>query len=199
MHIGYFSLIQASMARNLAAVLAALALAGCSTVTLISDYDAETDKQLTALQQSLDGFISKMTAETPKWDKQKRSAKNAYAAQKKFYTEFDEKLRLLEFRVQSIPKNSKTEKLVSDIRTSVLLGEADEKRCEEENAGKGIVLKDGEETRLSSLQALHCLEVNKTEGPRRAALEIAQANINQVIRSALALELAKKQGGESNK
>ncbi len=188
-----------TFAKLLAAGLTALLLAGCSTVTLISDYDAETDKQLTALQQSLDGFVSKMTAETPKWDKQKRSAKNSYSAQKKFYSDFDEKLRLLEFRVQSIPKNSKTEKLVSDIRTSVLLSEADEKRCEEENSGKGIVLKDGEETKLNSLQALHCLEVNKTEGPRRAALEIAQININQVIRSALALELAKKQGTESNK
>ena len=186
-------------ARYLASGIATFLFVGCSTVTLISDYDAETDKQLTALQQSLDGFISKMTAETPKWDKQKRSPKNSYAAQKKFYADFDEKLRLLDFRVQSIPKNSKTEKLVSDIRTSVLLNEADEKRCEEDNSGKGIVLKDGEETKLNSLQSIHCLEINKTEGPRRAVLEIAQTNINQVIRSALALELAKKQGTESNK
>lgn len=185
--------------RLLAAAAMALLLGACSTVTLISDYDAETDKQLTALQQSLDSFISKMTAETPKWDKQKRSAKNSYAAQKKFYADFDEKLRLLEFRTQSIPKNSKTEKLVSDIRTSVLLSEADEKRCEEDNSGKGIILKDGEETKLNSLQAIHCLELNKTEGPRRAVLEIAQVNVNQVIRAALASELAKKQGTEANK
>lgn len=188
-----------ALTKLLVAGLTSLLLAGCSTVTLISDYDAETDKQLVALQQSLDGFVSKMTAETPKWDKQKRSAKNSYSAQKNFYSDFDEKLRLLEFRVQSIPKNSKTEKLVSDIRTSVLLSEADERRCEEENSGKGIVLKDEEETKLNSLQAIHCLEINKTEGPRRAALEIAQININQVIRSALTLELAKKQGTESNK
>ncbi len=177
----------------------AFSLFGCSTVTLISGYDADTDKQLTALQQSIEGFISKMTAETPKWDKQKRSAKNTYAAQKTFYSEFDGKLRALEFRVQSIPKNSKTEKLVADIRSAVLLGEGDERRCEEENSGNGIILRDGEETKLSSLQALHCLEKNKTEGPRRSALEIAQANINQVIRAALALEVAKKQGTESNK
>lgn len=174
-------------------------LSACTTVTLISDYDEQTDKQLTALQQASDTFITGMLAETPKWDKQKRSVKNTYATQKKFYADFDEKLRALEFRVQSIPKNGKTQKLVSDIRSVVLLSESEEQRCEEENGGNGIVLKDGEETSLGSLQALHCLEGNKTRGPRRTALELAQRNINQVIGAALALEVAKKQGLEGNK
>jgi len=179
--------------------VAAVALVGCSTMTIISDYDPDTDKQLTGLQQSVDVFISSMTSEIPKWDKQKRSAKNAYSAKKQFYNDFDEKLRLLEFRVQSIPKNSKTQKLVSDIRASVLFDENDERRCEEENGGNGMILKEGEETKLNSLQALHCLDKNKNEGPRRMALEIAQRNINQVVGAALALEVAKKQGTESNK
>jgi hypothetical protein len=176
------------------AMLVTLAV-GCSTTLLISDYDVDTDKQLTALQQSSDAFTSKLLAEIPKWEKSKRSPKNSYESQKKFYTEFDEKLRLIEFRVQSIPKNLKTQRLVSDIRDAVLLKEEDEKICEEQ----GLTAKEGEETRLTSLQALHCLKENKAEGPRRSALEISQRTVNQVIGAALALELAKKQGTESNK
>jgi hypothetical protein len=164
---------------------------GCSTVTLISDYDDETDKQLTALQQSTDTFITKMLAEIPKSQKAARSPKNAYDAQKTFYTEFDEKLRKLEFRVQSFPKNSKTQKLVSDIRAAVLLREEEEESCEK----TGILDAD----KSSSLQALHCLAENKAQGPRRLSLEVNQRNVNQVIGAALALELAKKQGSESNK
>lgn len=168
---------------------------GCSGVTLISDYDPDTDKQLTALQQSTDAFITKMTAEIPKWEKGKKSPKNAYDSQKKFYADFDEKLRQLEFRVQSIPKNSKTQKLVADIRSAVLLPEAQEKMCEEE----GLLVKEGEETEFTSLQSLHCLRENKAQGPSRRSLEISQRNINQIIGAALALEVAKKQGTESNK
>ena len=170
-------------------------ITGCSSLTLISDYDAETDKQLTALQQFTDAFVSKMLAEIPKWDKGKKSAKNAYDSQKTFYREFDNKLRLLEFRVQSIRKNSKTQKLVSYIRDAVLLRDEHEKQCEEE----GLVIKDGEETKYTSLQSLHCLKDNKAQGPSRLSLEINQRNINQVIGAALALEVAKKQGVESNK
>ena len=175
--------------------LATAIVTGCSTITLISDYDADTDKQLTALQQSTDAFTSKMMAEIPKWDKGKKSPKNSYDSQKKFYAEFDEKLRLLEFRVQSIPKNSQTKKLVSDIRAAVLLQDEQEKQCEE----GGLTLKDGEEARFSSLQSIHCLKENKATGPSRTALEISQRNVNQIIGAALALEVAKKQGAESNK
>jgi len=170
-------------------------LTSCSTVMLISDYDADTDKQLSALQQSTDIFISRMTAEIPKWERTKRSEKNSYDAQKKFYSEFDDKLRLLEFRVQSIPKNSKTQKLVADIRAAVLLPDSQQKQCEQE----GLVIKEGEETQFNSLQSMHCLQENKAAGPSRMALEISQRNINQVIGAALALEVAKKQGTEVNK
>lgn len=170
-------------------------LASCAPVMLISDYDADTDKQLSALQQSTDIFISKMTAEIPKWERTKRSEKNSYDTQKKFYSEFDDKLRLLEFRVQSIPKNSKTQKLVADIRAVVLLPDSLQKQCEQE----GLVIKEGEKTQFNSLQSMHCLQENKAAGPSRMALEISQRNINQVIGAALALEVAKKQGTEVNK
>ena len=170
-------------------------LTSCSTVMLISDYDADTDKQLSALQQSTDIFISRMTAEIPKWERTKRSEKNSYDVQKKFYSEFDDKLRLLEFRVQSIPKNSKTQKLVADIRAAVLLPDNLAKQCEQE----GLVIKEGEETQFNSLQSMHCLQENKAAGPSRMALEISQRNINQVIGAALTLEVAKKQGTEVNK
>lgn len=180
-----------SALRVLTVALIVAVSASCSTVTLISDYDDETDKQLTALQQSTDTFITKMLAEIPKSQKAGKSPKNSYDAQKKFYTDFDEKLRKLEFRVHSFPKNSKTQKLVSDIRAAVLLREEQEEECEK----TGILDADKSE----SLQALNCLAENKAQGPSRRSLEVSQRNVNQVIGAALALELAKKQGSESNK
>ncbi|HEX9396362.1 MAG TPA: hypothetical protein VF943_06415 [Burkholderiales bacterium] len=170
-------------------------VSGCSTVTLISDYDPDTDKQLTALYQSTDAFISKLKVEISKWDKERKSPQNSYDTHKKFYADFDEKLRFLEFRVQSIPKNTKTQKLVADIRTAVLLRDEQEKQCEE----GGLVIKVDEETSLASLQSIHCLRENKANGPSRKSLEISQRNINQIIGAALALEIGKKQGSESNK
>lgn len=187
--------IASSAIQKTLVAFALVILTSCSTVTLISDYDADTDKQLSALQQSTDIFISRMTAEIPKWERTKRSEKNSYDTQKKFYSEFDDKLRLLEFRVQSIPKNSKTQKLVTDIRAAVLLPDNLAKQCEQE----GLVIKEGEETQFNSLQSMHCLQENKAAGPSRMALEISQRNINQVIGAALALEVAKKQGTEVNK
>lgn len=191
MQISLLSSIRRTHWANLFLTVLALFATGCSTVTLISDYDSDTDKQLTALQQSTDIFITKMLAELPKAQKQSRSAKNSYDVQKQFYTAFDEKLRTLEFRVQSVPKNSTTQKLVADIRQATLLREDEEEACEK----TGILDVD----KAASLQSIHCLPENKKEGPRRSSLEIAQRNINQVIGAALALELAKKQGTESNK
>lgn len=170
--------------RFLLALLAAIALSACTTVTLISDYDEQTDKSLSALQQSTDAFFTKLLAELPKKQKDARSEKNAYKAHEKFYTDLEEQLRKIEFRVQSIPKNGKSIKLVSDIRL-VLLSSDDEKiQCTENG---------------SSLQDLHCMPESKERGPLRKSLEIAQRNINQTIGAALTLELAKKQGLESNK
>lgn len=159
-------------------------LAACATVTLISDYDEQTDKSLTTLQQATDSFFSKLLAELPKKKSNVRSEKNAYKAHERFYVDVDDQLRKIEFRVQSIPKNGKSIKLVSDIRRVLLSSENEAVQCTENGA---------------SLQDLHCMEESRSGGPTRGSLEIAQRNVNQVIGAALALELAKKQGLESNK
>lgn len=152
--------------------LVAINLSACTSVQLISYYDEPTDKALTALQQSTDDFIAKLIENA-------QSEKNAFQKHENFYKEVDKQLRRLEFRVSSIPKNSKTKKLVKNIRDAIL--------------GEGKCTKDG-----ASLRDLHCLPENTTKGPSKLALEISRRNVNQTIGAALALELAKKQGTEKN-
>ena len=162
-------------ARSLSVLLVAATLitSACSTIRLISDYDEPTDKALMALQQSTDEFITKLIANAP-------SEENAFEKHKEFYEDADKEIRRLEFRVASVPRNDSTKRLVSNIRASIL--------------GEGKCTTDG-----TSLRDLHCFPANLARGPSRAALEISQRNVNQTIGAALALELAKKQGLESNK
>ena len=152
--------------------LAVVLTASCA-VRLISTYDELTDTSLTSVQQKTDDFVAALEENHGK-------AAASFASAEKFYDEIDGDLRRLEFRVASIPKNSHSEKLVSDIR-AVILGKSD---C----SANGTSLRD-----------LHCLGENKATGPSVAALEIARRNINTTISAALKLELAKKQGTETDK
>jgi len=145
---------------------------GCSGVRLISDYDDTTDKALTQLQQTTDDFITKLVGAAG-------TDANAFAKHKEFYDNADQQLRRIEFRVNSIPHNTATIKLVSDIRKVLL--------------GSDACSPDG-----TSLRDLHCLSANQATGPSKTALQIAQRNINQTIGAALSLELAKKQGLAQN-
>jgi hypothetical protein len=162
-------------ASNRYLLLAALvwSLSACSGVKLISDYDEPTDKALTALQQSTDDFLAKLIKEAP-------SEANAFEKHKAFYDDLDQQLRRLEFRVASIPKNSRTQTLVSNSRSTIL--------------GEGKCTAEG-----GSLRDLHCIPSAAARGPSRTALEIARRNVNQTIGAALALELAKRQGLEQNR
>lgn len=147
-----------------------LLVSACTSVRLISDYDEATDKALTALQRSTDDFITKLIANA-------NTENNAFEIHEAYYNELDQELRSLEFRVSSIPQNSKTEKLISNIRASIL--------------GDGKCTKSG-----ISLRDLHCLPNSSSMGPSKEALAISQQSINSTIRAALALELAKKHGLE---
>lgn len=149
-----------------------LLVSACTSVRLISEYDEPTDKALTALQKSTDDFITELIANV-------NTDTNAFGKHDQFYNQVDQKLRSLEFRVSSIPKNSKTMKLVANIRASIL--------------GEGKCTKEG-----NSLRDLHCLPANAARGPSKRALELSLINVNQTIRAALALELAKKHGLRSN-
>ena len=166
-------IIQALRTRALAILLAlvATALTGCQGVSLISSYDEPTDKALTALQQSSDNFLTKMIEKAPSPD-------NSYDKHRGFYEDADQQLRRIEFRVAALPKNSQTQKLVTDIRAAIL--------------GEGKCTAEG-----ASLRDLHCIPSNLSNGPSKRSLEIAKQSINQTIHAALALELAKKQGLES--
>ena len=153
-------------------VLGVFALSGCSGIMLVSDYDPETDKSLTALQQQVDDFIESLETISG-------TDAAAFAEHESVYQGLDRDLRRIEFRVASIPKNSHTVRLVADVRGAVL--------------GKGLCSTEG-----TSLKDLHCIPSNADKGPSKAALVVAQRNINQTISAALNLELAKKQGLESN-
>jgi hypothetical protein len=159
--------------RLLLACAAAALLAACAGLGRISDYDEPTDRALTALHQHTDDFLVLLIAKAP-------SDANAFAKHQAFYDEADQRLRRLEFRVASIPKNGKTVKLMENVRAS-LLGEG---QC----SAEGTSLKD-----------LHCMPENLAKGPSKTALQIARRNVNQTIGAALALELAKKHGIEQNK
>jgi len=93
-----------------------------------------------------------------------------------FYDEIDKDLRALEFRVNSIPDNSRTVELVKNIRRVIL---------ESENKDEPTSLKD-----------IHMLKQNKEKGIDKSTLEVTRRNINQTISAALSLEIAKKRGSE---
>ena len=155
------------------AVLCSILLAGCAEVKLISDYDEVTDKSLTTIQQKTDDFIETLIT-------QSGTNKAAFSKHQDFYSDIDQQLRRLEFRVNSIPRNDKTIDLFKKIRL-VILGEG---KC---TAGG------------TSLRDLHCTPANKGKGPSAIALAICRLNVNQTISAALSLELAKKQGLGQNR
>ena len=155
------------------AILCAILLAGCAGIKPVSDYDEVTDKSLTTIQEKTDDFIETLIT-------QSGTNKAAFSKHQAFYSDIDQQLRRLEFRVNAIPKNDKTIDLVKKIRMVIL--------------GTGKCMADG-----TSLRDLHCMPGSKDKGPSAKALEISRRNVNQTISAALSLELAKKQGLEQNK
>ena len=154
-------------------ILCAILLTGCAEVKLTSDYDEVTDKSLMTIQQKTDDFIETMMT-------QAGTKKAAFSKHQDFYSDIDQQLRRLEFRVNAVPRNDKTIDLVKKIRL-VILGEG---KCTAEG---------------SSLRDLHCMPANKDKGPSAIALAISRLNVNKAISAALSLELSKKQDVGQNK
>jgi len=147
-------------------------LASCADIRIVSDYDEETAKSLTSLEQTTDDFIVAL-------EKVVGTPDGAFDKHAAFYDGVDRDLRRLEFRVNAIPKNNHTQMLVKDIRAAIL--------------GAGACDETG-----TSLRDLHCLPASRARGPSKTALELSRRNVNQTISAALSLELAKKQGLEHN-
>jgi len=155
------------------AILCAILLAGCAGAKLVSDYDEVTDKSLMTIQQKTDDFIETLIT-------QSGTKKAAFGKHQDFYSDIDQQLRRLEFRVNAIPGNDKTIGLVKKIRLVIL--------------GEGKCTADG-----ASLRDLHCMPANKVKGPSGISLAICRLDINKAISVALSLELAKKQDGGPNR
>jgi hypothetical protein len=155
------------------AILCAILLAGCAGARLISDYDEVTDRRLTTIQEKTDDFIELLIA-------QSGTKKAAFSKHQDFYSDINQQLRRLEFRVNAIPKNEKTIDLVKKIHLAIL--------------GEGQCSAAG-----NSLRDLHCTPANKIKGPSATALATCRLNINQTISAALSLEIAKRQDAGQNK
>jgi hypothetical protein len=155
------------------AILCTILLAGCARAKLISDYDQVTDKSLMTIQEKTDDFIETLIA-------QSGTKKAAFSKHQDFYSDIDQQLRRLEFRVNAIPGNDKTIDLVKKIRLAIL--------------GEGNCTVEG-----NSLRDLHCTPANKVKGPTASALANCRLNVNKTISAALSLEVSKKQGAGQNK
>lgn len=81
--------------------LLALALAGCASVKLISDYDEETDRGITAFQKKIEGQLVFL-------ERHIGTDKAAYAANVGFYDEARVDLRALRVRAAALPQNTIT-------------------------------------------------------------------------------------------
>jgi hypothetical protein len=154
------------------AILCAILLAGCAGAKLISDYDEVTDKSLMTIHQKTDDFIETLLT-------QSGTNKAAFSKHQDFYSDIDQQLRRLEFRVNAIPKNEKTIDLVKKIHLAIL--------------GEGKCTAEG-----TSLRDLHCMPRNKVKGPSATALANCRLNVNRTISAALSLEVAKKQDAGQN-
>lgn len=148
-------------------ILWLLTLTGCTSIRLISDYDAVTDSQLVALQEKTDALVESL-------NRSFGTDSASFQQSSGLYDDIDRDLRRLEFRIGAIPNNAKTESLVRNIRLAIIGagGNADS----------------------TSLRDLHSLPENRDRGIPLKTLEVARRNINQTIFAALRLELAKKQG-----
>lgn len=152
---------------KLALMLLFLALAGCTTVRLVSDYDEVTDKSLTEIQKKTDDFMENLS-------KHHGTSATSLDSNKEFYEEIERDLRILSFRVGAVPNNKQTIELVENLKVGIL--------------------GDPSNPTGTSLKELHQLQKNRDNGIPETTLRIAQRIINQLFTAALSLEIAKKRG-----
>jgi hypothetical protein len=101
------------------AALLALLLAGC-TVRFVADYDAETERAVTAVYSEVDGFLIDLERHMPAWDSAEmgphRLERGSPAA---VYDSFRKDVDLLLLRNRARPKNEITVQQLEGLRKSV--------------------------------------------------------------------------------
>ncbi len=98
-----------------------LALAGCTSVSLIAGYDQKIDEGVTALQKRTGAFLVKLerTCQTPE---------GSYAQNLSFYDEAKVELSALQSRAAAIPQNKLTSDQLALLQDSYDKLEAQHKR-----------------------------------------------------------------------
>lgn len=95
-----------------AATVVAFALAGCSTIELVSQYDDVTDKAVTALQKKTETHLEMLTREQTK-------PKCDHSNYVSFYSEARVDLSGLVVRAAAIPSNANSEERLSLMVNSI--------------------------------------------------------------------------------
>jgi outer membrane murein-binding lipoprotein Lpp len=96
----------------LAAVfLLALLLSGCTSIKLVGDYDAQTDKGITALQKDMEVFF--VTLESAEG-----SMAAPYAANKDFYGQTKVAISSLRIRADALERNSFTVRMFDKLQNN---------------------------------------------------------------------------------
>lgn len=91
--------------------LLALCLSGCSAIKLAGDYDAQTDRGVTALQRNTESFFVKL--ESVDGDKAA-----PYEANKSFYGKSKVAISSLRIRADALERNSLTVRMLDRLQTN---------------------------------------------------------------------------------
>lgn len=89
-------------------IVVSVFLAGCQTVNLISDYDEETDKSVSALQKKVDTFFQM-------YESDPATIGGNYEQHISFYDEVQIDINSILFRVNAAPKNEISSELVTEL------------------------------------------------------------------------------------
>lgn len=96
----------------LPAILITLAVAGCTTVRLVSEYDDVTDKSATEMQHTVDQFLLKLESEYG-------TSSALYDANKATYDELQADVDALRVRAVAVAKNGITVGMTDDLNRTL--------------------------------------------------------------------------------
>lgn len=142
-----------------------LAISACSTIRLISVYDEETDKNVTALQKKIDGFLVKIAALDG-------LPECTYSKHKAMYRDFDVDATAIRVRAAAIPQNQVTTEQIDEVKNIIANLEKLQQSQEDGYASKKV--------------DSPCVPLS--------ALDNARNRTNAAFTKVLELELAKRRG-----